>query len=98
MLLDLETTELNTHAGSIEGFNRTELENRNLCWKEFPIKQNWTFTSGQYIERFPSQVVHVMVTYKRIYWILVTHVTTMVTVYVSTEQSLQVLATYVGRH
>ena len=30
--------------------------------------------------------------------IIVTHVTTMVTVYVSTEQSLQVLATYVGRH
>ena len=85
MLLDLETTELNTHAGSIEGFNRTELENRNLCWKEFPIKQNWTFTSGQYIERFPSQVVHVMVTYKRIYVTYVTKIEIMVTVCISTE-------------
>jgi len=54
-------------------FNQTELD----------------FTSAQYIERLPSQVIHVIVTYKRIEWILVAHVATMVTVYISTEQSLQ---------
>ena len=55
----------------------TELENRcDLCWKEFPTEIELDIQISS-IHRLPSQVVHVMMTSKRIDWILVTHVITM---------------------
>ena len=67
---DLETTEE-------QDFNRTELQNRcNLFWKKILTETELDFHIGS-IHRLPSQVVHVMMTSKRIDWILVTHVITM---------------------
>ena len=85
------------HAGSIEGFNRTELEIVVYVGKNF--QSNRTGHPHRVTTQKDSPLKLLMLWRRtRECWFLVTHLTTIVTVYVSTEQILQVPATYVGRH